>query len=142
MSKWYQNGVEGIKALMRILLGQCTRLDHNLTIYDETKFSSCHTPYINSILHAASSYFFWVTRSSFRQVISMSMRDQICSISVHEGYTKTHTRNITYGRWKQLKLCAHHQGDFFMKCNTFYEDQCCASYFKSEGTKITECPSY
>ena len=29
-----------------------------------------------------------------------------------------------------------------MKCNTFYEDQCCTSCFKSEGTKITECPSY
>ena len=29
-----------------------------------------------------------------------------------------------------------------MKCNIFYEDQCCTSCFKSEGTKITECPSY
>ena len=29
-----------------------------------------------------------------------------------------------------------------MKYNTFYEDQCCTSCFKSEGTKITECPSY
>ena len=29
-----------------------------------------------------------------------------------------------------------------MKCNTFYEDQCGTSCFKSEGTKITECPSY
>ena len=29
-----------------------------------------------------------------------------------------------------------------MKCNTLYEDQCCTSCFKSEGTKITECSSY
>ena len=29
-----------------------------------------------------------------------------------------------------------------MKCNTLYEDQCCTSCFKREGTKITECPSY
>ena len=29
-----------------------------------------------------------------------------------------------------------------MKCKTFYEDQCYTSCFKSEGTKITECPSY
>ena len=29
-----------------------------------------------------------------------------------------------------------------MNCNTFYEDQCCTSCFKSEGTKNTECPSY
>ena len=43
---------------MRILVGQRTRPDHNLTIYDETKFSSCHTPYINSILHPATSYYF------------------------------------------------------------------------------------
>ena len=29
-----------------------------------------------------------------------------------------------------------------MKSNTYYEDQCCTSGFKSEGTKNTECPSY
>ena len=29
-----------------------------------------------------------------------------------------------------------------MECNTFYEDQCCTSCFKGEGTNITECPSY
>ena len=29
-----------------------------------------------------------------------------------------------------------------MKCNAYYEDQCCTSCFKSEGTKNTECPSY
>ena len=28
-----------------------------------------------------------------------------------------------------------------MKYNTFYEGQCCTSCFKSEGTKIIECPS-
>ena len=27
-----------------------------------------------------------------------------------------------------------------MKCNTFYEDQCCTSYFKIEGTKILNAP--
>ena len=27
-----------------------------------------------------------------------------------------------------------------MKCNTFYEGQCCTSCFKSEGTKNSECP--
>ena len=27
-----------------------------------------------------------------------------------------------------------------MKCNTFYEDQCCTSGFKSEGTKILNAP--
>ena len=27
-----------------------------------------------------------------------------------------------------------------MKCNTFYEDQCCTSCFDSEGTKILNAP--
>ena len=27
-----------------------------------------------------------------------------------------------------------------MKCNEFYEDQCCTSCFKSEGTKILNAP--
>ena len=31
-----------------------------------------------------------------------------------------------------------------MKCNTFYDDQCCTPCFDSEGTKhtCTECPTY
>ena len=46
--------------------GQRTRPDHNLTIYDETKFSSCHTPYINSFLHPASSYYFLSHKKLFQ----------------------------------------------------------------------------
>ena len=29
-----------------------------------------------------------------------------------------------------------------MKCNKFYEYQCCTSCFKRDGTENTECPSY
>ena len=52
------NCVEGIKVLDDNSIGQRTRPDLNLTIYDETKFSSCHTPYNYNILHHESSYYF------------------------------------------------------------------------------------
>ena len=35
-------------------------------IYDETKFSSCHTPYPNNILHPMSSYYFLSLKELFR----------------------------------------------------------------------------
>ena len=54
------------KVLMKILVGQRTRPDHNMTIYDKTKFSSCHIPYINSILHPASSYYFLSHKNLFQ----------------------------------------------------------------------------
>ena len=88
MSKLYQNGVEGIKVLMRIFVGQRTRPNHNLTIYDETKFSSCHTPYINSIFHPASSYYFLSHKKLFqadktRSAIFQYMRGILKNIPKH-----------------------------------------------------------
>ena len=58
LSKLYQNGVEGIKVLDANFARQRTSPDLNLTIYDDTKFSSSHKPYTNTILHHVSSYDF------------------------------------------------------------------------------------
>ena len=94
-------------------VGQRTRPDHNLTIYDETKFSSCQSPYINSILHPASSYYFLSHKKLFHAGnFNVNVRPDLLYFSIWGVYSK-HTKNITYGRWKQLKLCAHHQRDLF-----------------------------
>ena len=94
MSKWYQNGVEGIKVLMRILVGHRTRPDHNMTIYDETKFSSCPTPYINSILHPASSYYFLSHKKLFQAGnFNVNLRPDLLYFSIWGVYSKTYQKH-------------------------------------------------
>ena len=87
--KWHQNGVEGKKVLMRILVGQRTRQDHNLTIYDETKFSSCHTPYINSILYPASSYYFLLFQTGN---LNVNVRPDLLYFSIWGVSSKTYQK--------------------------------------------------
>ena len=114
MSKWYQNGVEGIKVLMRILVGQRTRPDHNLTIYDETKFSSCHTPYINSILHPASSYYFLNHKKLFQAGnFNVNVRPELLYFSIWGVYSKTYQKHNLWPMKTAKTKCAHHQGDLF-----------------------------
>ena len=50
---------------MTILVGNRTRPYLNVTIYDEAKFSSCHIPYTNNILHPVSSYYFLSDKNLF-----------------------------------------------------------------------------
>ena len=47
-------------------LGQRTRPDLYLIVYDETKFSGCHTPYTKNILHHVSSYYFLSHKKLFQ----------------------------------------------------------------------------
>ena len=83
----------GIKVLMRILVGHRTRPDHNLTIYDETKFSSCHTPYINSILHPASSYYFLSHKKLFQASnFNVNVRRDLLYFSIWGVYSKTYQK--------------------------------------------------
>ena len=106
MSKWYQNGVEGIKVLMRILVGQCTRPDHNLTIYDETKFSSSHTPYINSILHLASSYYFLSHKKLFQAGnFNVNVRPDLLHFSMWGVYSKTYQKHNLWPMKTAKTLC-------------------------------------
>ena len=106
MSKWYQNGVEGIKVLMRILVGQRTRPDHNLTIYDETKFSSCHTPYINSILHPASSYYFLSHKKLFQAGnFNVNVRPYLLYFSIWGVYSKTYQKHNLWPMKTAKTLC-------------------------------------
>ena len=73
LRKYCQNctlcGVECIKVLDDNF---CRTADLNMTIYGDTKFSSCHIQYTNNILHPVLIVS-KVTRSSFRQVISISV---------------------------------------------------------------------
>ena len=40
----------------------------------------------------------------------VNVKPDMLYISIWGVYLKTY-QNITYGQWKQLKLCSHHQGD-------------------------------
>ena len=106
MSKWYQNGVEGIKVLMRILEGQRRRPHHNLTIYDETKFSSCHTPCINSILHPASSYCFLSHKRLFQAGnFNVNVRPDLMYFSIWGVYSKTYKKDNLWPMKTAKTLC-------------------------------------
>ena len=59
LSKWYQDGVKGIKLLDdNFFCWHRTKPDLNRTIYDGTKPWSCNIPYNHNILHPVSSYDF------------------------------------------------------------------------------------
>ena len=108
MSKWYQNGVEGIKVLMRILVGQRSTQDHNLTIYmyDETKFSSCHTPYINSILHTASSYYVLSHKKLFQAGnFNVNVRPDLLYFCIWGVYSKTYQKHNSWPMKTAKTLC-------------------------------------
>ena len=71
---------------MTILVGQRTSPDLNLTIYDETKFSSCHTPYTYNILHLVSFYYYLSHKKLFQA--------GNFNVNVYKGYTQKHIKNI------------------------------------------------
>ena len=68
---------------------------------------------------------------------NVNKRTDLLYFSIWGVYSKTY-QNITYGRWKQLKLCTYHQRDLFDECNAFYEDHCCISNLalKAKGQKF------
>ena len=79
---------------MRVLVEQRTRPDHNLTIYDETKFPSCHTPYISSILHPASSYYFLSHKKLFQAGnFKVNVRPDLLYFSIWGVYSKTYQKH-------------------------------------------------
>ena len=95
LRKYCQNGKKKWcwrhKSVMRILVGQRTRPDHNLTIYDETKFSRCHTSYINSILHPACSYYFLSHKKLFQAGnFNVNVRPDLLYFSIWGVYSKTY----------------------------------------------------
>ena len=106
MSKWYKNAVEGIKVLMRILVGQRTIPDLNLTIHDETKFSSCHIPYINSTLHPASSYRFLSHKKLFQAGnFNVNIRPDLLYFSIWGVYSKTYQKHNLWPMKTAKTLC-------------------------------------
>ena len=121
---------------MTILVWQRISPDLNLTIYDETKFSSCHTPYTNNILYPVSSYNFLRHKTLFQAGnFNVNIRPNLLYFSIWGVYSKLNIPKHNLWPVKQLKLCAHHQEICLMKYNTLYEDHSCTSCFKSEGTK-------
>ena len=65
LSKWYQNGVEGIKVLDDNFCRTVISPDLKLTLYDDTKFSICQILYSYNILHPVSSYYFLIYNFNF-----------------------------------------------------------------------------
>ena len=91
---------------MIILVGQRTRPDHNLTICDETKFSSCHTPYINSILHPASSYCFLSHTKLFQAGnFNVNVRPDLLFFSIWGVYSKTYQKHNLWPMKTAKTLC-------------------------------------
>ena len=91
---------------MRILVGQRTRPDHNLTIYDDTKFSSCHTPYINSILHHASSYYFLSHKKLFQAGnFNVNVRPELLYFSIWRLYSKSYQKHNLWPMKTAKNLC-------------------------------------
>ena len=125
---------------MPIFVRQRTSQDLNLTVYDDTKFSSPHVPYTNTILHLVISYDFQSYRKLF-QAGNINVNKKTRSAVLQ--YTRDILQRITkkYLRAGENILNFVHiiKQICLMK---FYEDQCCTSCFESEGTKHTECSSY
>ena len=106
LRKYRQNGVEGMKVLMRILEEQRTRPDHNLTICDEIKFLSYHTAYINSILHHASSYYFLSHKKLFQAGnFNVNVRPDPLYFSIWGVYSKTYQKHNLWPIKTAKTLC-------------------------------------
>ena len=84
---------------MTILMGKRTRPYLNLTIYDETKFSSCNTSYNNNTMHAVNSYCFLSHKKLFQAGnVNVNARQDLLYFSIiMRGILKTY-QDITYGR--------------------------------------------
>ena len=96
------------KSVMRIIVGHRTRPYHNLTIYDETKFSSCHTlyTYINSILHLASSYYFLSHKKLFQAGnFNVNVRPDLLYFSIWGVYSKTYQKHNLWPMETAKTLC-------------------------------------
>ena len=79
---------------MTFLIGQSTRPDLNLTIYDETKLSSCHTLYTNNILHPMSSYYFLSHNKLFQAGnFNVNVRPALLYFSIWGVYSKTYQKH-------------------------------------------------
>ena len=106
MSKGYQNYVEGIKVLFDNSIGQRTRPDLNLTIYDETKFSSCHIPYTSNILHTVSSDYF-LSHKKLCQAgnFNVNVRPDLLYFSIWGVYSKTYQKHNLWPVKTAKTLC-------------------------------------
>ena len=136
LSKWYQDCVPGIKMLDDKFAGKGTRPDLNRTIYDDTNISSCHKPYTLNIFHPVSSYeWFRVTGSPFRRVISMSFKTRSSLFQYMRDMLKKMPQMLLMTGENSLNFVNINKEICLMKCNTFFEDQCCTCCFDSEGKK-------
>ena len=78
-----QKGVEGIKVLDNNSCRTATSPDLNLTIDDETKFSSCHTPYTNNVLQPVSSSYFLSHKKLFQAGnVNVNVRPNLLYFSI------------------------------------------------------------
>ena len=82
---------------MTILYRQRTRPSLNLTIYDETKFSSCNTPSANNILNPVSYYYFLSHKKLFKASnFNVNERPDLLYFSLWGVYSKTYQK---YNLW-------------------------------------------
>ena len=127
---------------MTILVGQRTRPDLNLTFYDETKCSICHTPYTYDIFHPVISYYFLSHMKLFQAGnFNVNVRPDLLYFSIWGVYLKNVQKHNLWPVKTAKTLFTSSKRLIWGNVIHFYEDQCCASCFKSEGKK-TECPSY
>ena len=87
-------------------IGLSTRPDLNLSIYDETKFSSCHTPYTNNILHPVSSYYFLSNKKLFQiGNFNVNERPDLLYFSIWGVYLKTYHNQTLWPVKTAKTLC-------------------------------------
>ena len=126
---------------MRILLGQRTRPDHNLTIYDETKFSSCHTPYINSILHPASSYYFLSYKKLFQAGdFNVNVRPDLLYFSIWGVYSKTYQKHNLWPMKTAKTLCTSSRRLVWWNVIHFTKISVVLLALKAKGQKLLNAP--
>ena len=109
------------------------------SVYNETKFLSCHIPYTNNILRPVSSYYFLSHKKRFQAgICNVNVRPDLLYFSIWGIYSK-HTKNITYGRWKQLKFCASTR---LVWWNVIYSTKSSVVLLalKAKGPKILNAP--
>ena len=91
---------------MTILVGQCTRPDLILTIYDETKFSSCHSPYTNNILNPVSSNYFLSHKKLFQAGnFNVNVRPDLLYFSIWGVYSITYQKHNLWPVKTAKTLC-------------------------------------
>ena len=110
LRKYFQNGTKIVlqpwKCSMTILVGRRTIPYLNLTIFDETKVSSCHIPYTNNILYPVSSYCFLSHKKFFQAGnFNVNIRPDLLYFSIWGIYTTIYQNNNLWQAKTAKTLC-------------------------------------